>query len=262
MCFRRIGIIGLGLIGGSIAKAIKAHDPTVEIAVCDKKCSDWEDALQAHVIDHLVATPKELANCSELVIIATPLSELSSIAQLLAGLSLKHSLTVLDISSVKGQIVPVLEKLSTDQIEFVSTHPMAGKETLGFASSSATLFKGAVWITIPHRNNKAETLHTIERWIDSLGANPIRLGLEQHDEQVALISHLPMLISQSLLAFVKQEDVQALEIAGTGFQSMIRLAKTPPQLANELTENNRKILNKYWKKWIEFIQKRPHGNPQ
>lgn len=261
MCFRRIGIIGLGLIGGSIAKSVKAKDGTIEIAACDKNLSELEHALQAGVIDRISASVEELANWAELVIIATPLTELSSIAQSLAALLVGHPLTVMDISSVKGQIVPVLEKLSNDRIEFVSTHPMAGKETLGFISSSPTLFEGAAWIITPHRSNKTETLHTIERWIEALNANPIRVSLEKHDEQVALISHLPMLISQALLAFVKQEDAGALEIAGTGFQSMTRLAKTPPQLSNELTENNREILNKYWKKWIEYIQKRSHGNP-
>jgi len=262
MCFKRIGIIGLGLIGGSIAKTIKAKDGKVEIAACDKSSSHLELAQNEKVIDRYFASIEELAHWAELVVIAAPLFELSSIAKMLASLPIDHPLTVLDSSSVKGQIVPLLEKLSSDQIEFVSTHPMAGKESSGYSSSSDTLFEGGVWLITPHRKNQEETLQTIERWIGGLGANPIRLSVEKHDEQVALISHLPLLISQALMAFVKQEDEEALKIAGTGFQSMTRLAKTPPQLANELTENNRKILLQYWTKWVEFIQKAPYGNPQ
>ena len=259
MCFRRIGIIGLGLIGGSIAKAVKAKDKTVEIAACDTNRSTLEKALSTHTIDRFFATSGELAAWAELIVIATPLSELCSVAQNLASLSLQHPLTVLDISSVKAKVIPVLEKLSNPQIEFVSTHPMAGKETLGFDSSSATLFEGAPWIITAHRNNREKTLSNVERCIETLNAKSLRLSPEKHDEQVALISHLPLLISQALQTFVKQVDPKALEIAGTGFESMTRLAKTPPQLAHELTKNNQEILTKYWNRWIEFLQKDFYG---
>lgn len=251
--FNRIGIIGLGLMGGSIAKSIKARNSDIKISAYDEMVSEIDLALSMNVIDNKFVSIEGLARWSELIIVATPLSEVCSVAKKLSDLHLENSLIVLDISSVKRTILPILEELTTNRLEFVSTHPMAGREFSGFASSTETLFENNPWIITPHRKNKKETLQNVALWIEFLHAVSIHLNAEEHDEQVALISHLPYLISKFFLKFVVEKNADALKIAGTGFHSMTRLAKKPPVLTSEIVKNNSDRITSYWEKWLEFI---------
>jgi prephenate dehydrogenase len=126
---------------------------------------------------------------------------------------------------------------------------MAGTEKSGFDASEPDLFKGAPWIVVPHKKNKAD----LDAWIRLFGAKPILMNAADHDRKTALISHLPALISKALLDFVQKMDPECLQIAGPGFRSMTRLAKGNPELMKEISSFNKKNLETFWKEWIQFI---------
>jgi prephenate dehydrogenase len=250
----KISIIGLGLIGGSIAKALKKRLPNTQIASMQGNFSDLQQAIKNQTINSVFQTWEELITWSDLIILATPLSTLSDLAiEISKHFRKKEKLLIIDVSSVKKAVIPTFEKLTHDKIEFLSTHPMAGKENWGFAHSDPDLFKGCCWILSPHAKNEQESLKRVFQWIEMLEANPLILNPEKHDQQVALISHLPALISRFLSQFVEIENPEALKIAGPGFHSMTRLARDNPQLQNEIFSFNREELHHQLRQWLEFV---------
>ncbi len=248
-----VSIIGLGLIGGSIAKALKKNHLT--LASLQRECPDLQEAMAQKVIDRVFPNWEELIAWSDLIILAAPLSSLAALAEEIKRHCPKDkSLIVIDVSSVKKAVFPAFETLSTDTLEFLSTHPMAGKEHWGFNNSEADLFRDCCWILSPHGKNRQETVETISTLIESFGAKTAILDPKQHDQQVALISHLPALISRSLLTFVEKHNPDALKIAGPGFQSMTRLARDNPQLQKEIAVFNQEELTK---QWLKFLAEEP-----
>lgn len=239
MAFQKVGIIGLGLIGGSIAKALKGKGTYV--ATVKSKSPDVAEARK--IIDRVFPNLNALAQEVDLLIIATPLSSVIPIAR---EISSDHPLLVIDVGSVKGEIVKEFARLTKGHVEFLSTHPMAGTEKSGFDAADAELFVGAPWIIVPHAKNKAK----IQKWIRMLGAKPIVMNAKEHDRKAALISHLPHLISKILWDFVQEKDPESIQIAGPGFRSMTRLAHS--KLLPEMLSFNGANIKALWKEWLKY----------
>lgn len=197
------------------------------------------------IIDRVFPTLDALVREVDLLIIATPLSTIIPIARKIKA---DHPLLVIDVGSVKGPTVKEFEKLTKGRVEFLSTHPMAGTEKRGFDAADPDLFKKAAWIIVPHRKNKAK----LAAWIRLFGAKPVVMSADVHDQKMALISHLPALISKALWDFVQKEDPESAQIAGPGFRSMTRLARGNQQLMNEICQFNKKNLKAVWKEWVAF----------
>lgn len=239
---RKIGIIGLGLIGGSIAKKLK--EKGYSISTVKSKSPDIAKAKQ--ILDRIFPTLNELLQNIDLLIIATPLSSILPIARKIKS---DRPLLVIDVGSVKGAIVKEFSKLTCGQVEFLSTHPMAGTEQKGFDHADPNLFQGAPWIIVPHKKNRTN----IKPWIRLFGAKPMTLQADEHDRQVALISHLPYLLSKTLWDFVNEKDPKSLRIAGPGFRSMTRLARGNRDLFNEIVRFNRKNLKALWREFRDTL---------
>jgi prephenate dehydrogenase/chorismate mutase len=253
--FFDIGIIGLGLIGGSIAKSIKAKQPSIRLYALD--FPDAHEAIQSRLIDKTFSTLCELADHCDLIVLATPISTIIPIAQQISEASnqLKRPLLVIDIASVKGKIVDCFETLTSSFVEYLSTHPMAGSEKSGFKNSVSSLFVNAPWVIVPHKKNHEHRIDQTRSFIEFLGAAPCLLNAQIHDKRAALISHLPGQISQNIFNFVKQIDPESLEMAGPGFKSMTRLAHSNPLLRSEIASANAANIKYYLNEWLKYIQK-------
>ena len=253
--FSKIGIIGLGLIGGSIAKALQRKKGGVQIASLNRDCPDLQQAFDQKIVDLVFESWEELIAWSDLIILASPLATLPSLAEEIGRCCpCDKQLLVIDVGSVKKEIIPLFEKWTNGKIEFLSTHPMAGKEKWGFSHSDADLFHHCSWIVSPHSKNQNATVKQVGALIESLGAHPAILSPDKHDAQVALISHLPALLSRLLLKFVETQDPEALKIAGPGFHSMTRLAKDNPRMQAEIARLNREELTYQFNQWLAFIR--------
>lgn len=251
--FRRVGFIGFGLTGGSIGKAIKTKLPEVMINVL--QFEDLSKALSEKWIDKICATTHELARSSDLILLATPIASILPRAHEIAGITLEenHPIVIADVASVKDEIVTHFEKLSHPRMEFIGTHPMAGKELSGLSNSAATLFVNKPWIVTPHSANSKTGLKKIEQMIEFCGGNPYYLEKDQHDKQMALVSHLPAFLARRYLQFVQRSNLQALELAGPGFDSFTRLAHDNPILYNQIQQSNSPNIDHYLKEWIDFL---------
>jgi prephenate dehydrogenase len=161
---------------------------------------------------------------------------------------------VFDVGSVKEDIASSFEKWSEGAVEFVATHPMAGKEQSGFTFSEPDLFKGASWVITPHKKNSETALKAVEEIIELLGATCKRMDAKTHDQRAALVSHAPYVISKALLQLVNAEDSQSLEMAGPGFKSTTRLGRDNPLLHEEIGIYNKKNIKAIVKKFIAILE--------
>lgn len=254
--FRQIGIVGLGLIGGSICKAIKTKDPSIIINSLNHHSEDLSLACEGGWIDQIYQNMAELVEHSELIILASPISTIIPLAkELKQHLNSHKKMIIMDVASVKSDITTAFEKLSDENMEFISTHPMAGKELSGFANCQATLFVNRPWIIIPHHKNQSDEIKRMSELLLYLGSDPINLEAPVHDRQAALISHIPSLLAKSYYDFVQSIDAQSMMIAGPGFQSFTRLAHDNQGMIEEISQYNHQSIQDYLNQWLEYVKK-------
>lgn len=222
----KIGIIGSGLMGGSLYKGIEGA------------CllgSDWAERIEEF----------------DLLILAVPISAILEIAEKIGEHPPKKPLLVLDIGSVKKDITKKFEELTRSSLEFLATHPMAGKEKSGYEESDPAIFEEAVWVITPHAKNTVASLETVEKLIRQLGANPMRMDASEHDRRAALVSQLPYLISKALFNFV---DPESLAMAGPGFKSMVRLASDNLEMRREIARYNRANIDCFLERYVDALK--------
>lgn len=210
----KIGVIGLGLIGGSIFKDLQKLNYDV-IAVS-----------QSQNGENIYKDFRVLKNCN-IVFVCTPMNKTLSVLDELEGF-LESETLVTDVCSLKKFVCNKKRAYN-----FVPSHPMAGTEHRGFENSLEGLFKGAKWVITPVFGESDILVNIIKQ----LGAFPVITTPEKHDEAVALISHMPMVISQAIFK-TAQENELALNIASSGFRDMTRLAMSNPEMANDMVQMN------------------------
>jgi len=254
--FKKVGIIGLGLLGGSIAKALKNKRGSTLICSLARTNPEQLLASQSDALDLEFTTLEEMAQEVDLIVIASPLSTVMSIAKEIALLQKVRTkkLIVIDIGSVKGEITKLFESLSTTQVEFIATHPMAGSEKQGFANSKTSLFVEKPWVITPHKKNTDDCLKQIETLITFLGADPIVLDASIHDEYAALISHVPYILSCGYLQFIEQNHPDSIKMKGPGFSSFTRLGKDNALLHTEIQSMNPLWIQRSIEEWLSFFQ--------
>lgn len=215
-----LGIAGVGLIGGSIALRARAGGMTV--VGYDRDDASLREAGAAGALDAIASSLAELATRCDVLAIALPVD--ATIAALNDASALAGPRLVFDVASVKGPIVRAAADLAT----FVATHPLAGRETGGFAAADANLFEGRPWAVVPAANAAAET--ELTAFVRRLGARPVRIAAADHDRIVAATSHLPQAVSVALAALLSDRiaaDPRTVDLCGPGIASMLRLAHSP-----------------------------------
>ena len=233
------GFLGLGLIGGSIAKALKASDLSIYTIAYDVDEKTLQDAHQDHVIDEICYTvDASFQNC-DFIFLCAPIeyniNNLSSIRSFL-----KPSCILTDVSSVKTEIHHHMDVLGLTS-QFIGGHPMAGSERYGYQNSKTRLLENAYYIITPTKLSTLAQIDTYSSLIKKMGAIPLVLDYEKHDYITAAISHLPHILASSLVNFVKDadsEDGSMKMIAAGGFKDITRIASSSPVLWKQICLSN------------------------
>jgi prephenate dehydrogenase len=238
---KNIAIIGLGLIGGSLAKVLKGKK--YHITGITRSRETIKSALREKVIDKgfTVLTPNAL-NGVDLIILAVPLSLIKQYIKKIAAI-VKRKTVLTDVGSTKSEICKFANAVLPHNILFIGGHPMAGTENAGFKSSAKNLFKDAAWVLTPYGKRKSKALNELKSLIKKTGAVPIITSSEKHDLAVALISHIPLLISSSICSVVKDQKYKELKtlslmLASSGFRDVTRIAGGNPELSKDLIISN------------------------
>jgi prephenate dehydrogenase len=227
-----VAVIGLGLVGGSLARALTAAGYRVTGI-------DWPLVVRRALATRAIAvgrTRAEAAAACEVVLLAAPPATNLRLLRRLAKLA-RPGLVVSDVSSVKGEIAREARRLRLRG--FVGGHPMAGSEKRGFAASSARLFTGRPWWIVPGRDARATRV--VRALVRATGARPITIGPATHDRAMAFLSHAPQVVSWAILDAARHDPVarRQLRRAGPGFRDMTRLARSPRPLWREILDSNR-----------------------
>ncbi len=214
----KIGVIGLGLIGGSIFKDLKKFGYDV-IAVSHSQ--NGEGIFKSYDV---------LKNC-QIVFVCTAMNKTLEVLDELEKI-LPAKTIVTDVCSLKGFVCKKLRPYI-----FIPSHPMAGTEKKGYENSLEGLFKDATWVLTPFANTSDTSLQQLTKIIQDFGAKPLITSAQKHDEAAALISHMPMLVAQALF-LTASENKLALEMASSGFRDMTRLALSNEEMANDMISMN------------------------
>ena len=254
----RIAIIGLGLIGGSLAKALKARG--YYIVGIDKKESTLKIVKKQKVINkgYTKLNKQALKNVS-LIFLATPLSSIPFYIKEIAK-TIKHDVILTDTGSTKQEICKIAKKILPRNITFIGGHPMSGTEKQGFKFSDRNLFKSCMWLLTPSSKTSRRTVKTLEKIIRQVGAKVLTTTPEEHDKSVCLVSHLPLLASIGLCETVRSIKDKKLgrlaeAIVSSGFRDTTRIAGGNPELNYDLITSNLPKLEKLLPKYFEELGK-------
>ena len=228
----RIAIIGLGLMGGSLALALREHCQS--IFGVDAHPSTLYYAIKQKIIDWGEPRLTNELQGQDLLILATPVKAILELIPVLPKWITEATL-VMDIGSTKRQIMDAYHRLP-GSYEAVGGHPMCGKASGGIASAEKTLYHNASFALIRSNNTTSKSVQLAENLVRAIGAEPQWLDAETHDEMTASISHLPYLISSAL---VQATPDTSSRLAGPGFHSTSRLAATPLSMMGDVLETNR-----------------------
>jgi len=222
----KIGVIGLGLIGGSIFKALCALK--YDVFAATRSESTIEKAKQ---YSPNVSRDTAILKDCDVVFVCTHMNKTEGVLAQLAMI-LQPTAIVTDVCSLKRFI-----SKRTYNFKFIPSHPMAGTEFNGFEYSLEDLFEKAKWVVTPPENTADADINKLTDIIKDLKAEPIITSPNEHDEAVALVSHMPMLIAQALFKTAQENDL-ALKLASSGFRDMTRLALSNEEMANDMVHLN------------------------
>ena len=240
----RLAIIGVGLIGGSLALALKEAGAVGEVVGCGRGKPNLEKALALGIVDRYTRDPLEAVRNADLIFLATPVKTLATVVgQCLPAL--KPGAIITDGGSVKAEVINSIEPLLPDSIHFVPGHPIAGTEQSGAEAAFASLYQGKRCILTPTAKTDARALALVEQMWTIVGSNVVTMPMDKHDRILAAISHLPHMVAYSLVNAVGSYDhyeENILEYSAGGFRDFTRIASSDPTMWRDIAETNRDAL--------------------
>ncbi|MGH7951813.1 MAG: prephenate dehydrogenase [Limisphaerales bacterium] len=257
MQFRKITIIGVGLLGGSIGLAARKFRVADEIAGFVRRKKTIADCEKFGATDFATTDLLAAVSNADLVILCTPLAQMTALAKQFLP-ALKRGAIVTDVGSVKADVVRELQSLVAKAgAHFVGSHPMAGGEKTGVAAARENLFENALCVLTPTKKANAAAVRKLEQFWKSLGARVLKLPPEQHDLFVSRTSHLPHVVAATLANLVLN-PVNAKtqsQLCANGFRDTTRIASGSPEMWRDIALSNRKNLAKSLDAFISELQK-------
>jgi prephenate dehydrogenase len=253
---KKVGIIGIGLIGGSIAKALRSRAWATKLWGVDANPTHAKKALELGLVDQMATLEEAMAEM-DLVVCAVPVENLVGILPSIMD-ALKPGQIVIEVGSTK---TPVFEALKNHpkRAQFVSTHPMAGTEFSGPEAAVEGLFTGKRGVICDKEMSSPEALSTIENlYEEGLGMQLIYMGSIEHDVHTAYISHISHICSFALANTVlekEKDEKRIFELASTGFESTVRLAKSSPETWSQIFHQNQENLLDVLDEYINTLLK-------
>jgi len=249
--FQRIGIVGLGLIGGSIALAAREIWPASLVIAVDNK-DVLETAMRLHAIDVAADDAVVLAE-ADVIILAAPVRQNLRLLESLDE-HVRQPAVVTDTGSTKRAIVEAA-KLLPPRFTFIGGHPLGGAAASGLEHARPDLFKGRPWLFTPRGDSGGESLDKLVAFVRALGADPRILDAAAHDRLLAFLSHLPQLTASALMQVVGDAvGANGLELAGRGLIDTTRLASSPAEIWRDIAATNADEIGQALDTLIDLLQ--------
>lgn len=236
--FERIAVVGLGLLGGSVALAARERGVAKRVVGATRRADARERALRDGAVD-AVAPLEEVARDAELVVLATPVYAMPDVLRRLAP-GLSPGAIVTDVGSVKAPLAETLPGLLPPNAVYVGSHPMAGGHQKGMGFADAALFQDAACIVTEAPDRAA--VERVCRFWRGLGCRVVQREAADHDAEVAWVSHLPHVLAFAYAAALEGGPAGVAEIAGSGFRDFTRIARSDAELWGDILTANRKAI--------------------
>jgi len=252
-----VTIIGLGLIGGSIGLALRqGKKPRWKIVGYSRRQETVATALSLGAIERSETSLKDAVKQADFVIIATPVLTVKEIFSMIAP-HLPPSCVVTDTASTKVQVMKWAEEILPPTIDFIGGHPMAGRETYGIQAAEAELFRRCTYCLIPSKKASPKSIDTVTGMVKKLGAIPFFINAQKHDNLVAGISHLPMLLSAALVSLTTKNSSWSnmSKLAASGYHDLTRLASGSPEVNAHICLSNKEAIVNWIDKYTQELER-------
>ena len=246
---RRLSILGVGLLGGSLGLAVRERLRDCAVVGYSHRPSTLERARALGILTESHQSARAAVRGADMVVLCTPVGTLAPLLAEIAG-DLEKGAIVTDVGSTKRTVVESAERLLPPGSYFVGSHPMAGSEKRGLEFASPNLFAGAVCITTPTPLTDSIALDHVESFWKMLGMTVTRISPARHDQMLADVSHLPHALAAALV--LMQED-QALELCGKGFLDLTRIAGGDAGLWRDILLDNHQNLRQSLKRLMQQL---------
>jgi prephenate dehydrogenase len=234
----KLAVIGVGLIGGSFALALKQAKAVSHVAGVGRNAANLKLALERGIIDSIAPDPATAARGADLILISTPVAQFPAVFASLAD----SKALITDGGSTKRDVIAAARNALGSRIsQFVPAHPIAGAEKSGAAAANAELFRGKRVVLTPLEENSKDVVARVEGTWKNCGANISRMNAEEHDAVLATVSHLPHLLAFALVHEVarRENSAQLFSFAAGGFRDFTRIASSHPEMWRDICVANR-----------------------
>ena len=255
--FKKVCIIGCGLIGSSIARAIRKQNLSTKIVSSNRSDSVNKKVIELKIVDDSNSDTKKMADGSDLIIIATPLSSYDNVISKIKD-CLKNGTILTDVGSVKENIISLVEKSVPQNVSWISSHPIAGTEESGPESGFSELFKNKWCILTPSKKAKDKDIKLLKTFWEKIGSKVDIMEAKQHDYILSITSHIPHLIAYNIVnTTINVQDKKEIDIAkysAGGLRDFTRIAASNPIMWRDIFIQNKKNTSKMIDNFIENLE--------
>ena len=256
MHIHKLCIIGVGLIGGSLARALREARVVDEIVGCSRDDGHLAKAQTLNVIDSYSTDIAKAVTGADMIVVAVPMQAMESVFQSMQG-HLDPRAIITDVGSVKGSAIAAAKTVFGEVPEnYIPGHPIAGTEKNGVEASFAELFQERRVIITPLENSQAEAVEKVRTMWQTCGAEVVEMGVEHHDEVLAATSHLPHMLAYALVdTLARMDDSQEIfSYAAGGFRDFTRIASSNPQMWHDICLANQTALKEVLHRFRDDLQ--------
>ena len=255
--FNKVCIIGCGLIGSSIARAIRKNHLSSKIVSSNRSDSVNKKVIELKIVDDSSSDTKKMAEGSDLIIIATPLSSYEDIISKIKN-SLKSGTILTDVGSVKENVINLIEKDVPANVSWISSHPIAGTEESGPEAGFSELFKNRWCILTPSKKAQEKDIKLLETFWKKIGSKVDIMEAKQHDYILSITSHIPHLIAYNIvntsLNIQDEKESVIVKYSAGGLRDFTRIAASNPIMWRDIFIQNKKNTSKMIDKFIEDLE--------
>ena len=255
--FKKVCIIGCGLIGSSIARGIKKNKLATKVVSSNRSNSTNKKVIRLKIVDEASSNTKKIVKGSDLIIIASPLSSYKNIILKIKG-SLNNGAILTDVGSVKKNAIYLIEKNIPNNVSWISSHPIAGTEESGPESGFSELFKNKWCILTPSKKSKNKDIKLLKNFWKKLGSVVDVMDAKKHDYVLSITSHMPHLIAYNIantaLTIKKKKDHNIVKYSAGGLRDFTRIAASNPIMWRDIFIQNRENTSKMIDKFIENLR--------
>lgn len=252
---KKVAVLGVGLIGGSLALSIKSEK--IEIIGFDVDEENLQKAFALGVIDKGTTHLAEAVQDADFIFLCAPVAKLFELISFLRYTPLKNGAIVSDTGSTKGTLVDWTRDFQRKNVYFIGGHPMAGSHKSGVEAAHNRLFENAFYVLTPDKSIPEEIVSELKNLLEATKANIVVLDPEEHDQVVGAISHFPHIIAAALVKQVErysEESPWYHRLAAGGFRDITRIASSNPQMWRDILLNNRKVMLSLAEDWKDVLE--------